>query len=332
VTTEQKAVSLPSVDTSSLTQYFLETIISSGVPAVFTIVVLAFAAKSFKSAKDASSSGPNGGLFSQSAVSQVYDDLYGNPNAQKPKLPFGPRPSNATPKNLGIPSTQYFKVTKLNDKYQSFDYSLTAATQSKAKAAAKVRSQAFDSALQRSFDSSIAEIKPAQKSDLLTEEKGFLEEGGKILNSIIALQGRLTELVIKEEMRSMDVELGEVDAHAGDEKDVIDAKIVDEKKKDKKSKSSKNKSNKKEISKLIKEIEKLNSDLLRLEIEFISAVIEIMGPDRANAIRGAILGNIAGGGVGVAGGLLKSLQDRPIAAILSTIGYSSTDRAGLTYL
>jgi hypothetical protein len=168
VTTEQKAVSLPSVDTSSLTQYFLETIISSGVPAVFTIVVLAFAAKSFKSAKDASSSGPNGGLFSQSAVSQVYDDLYGNPDAQKPKLPFGPRPSNATPKNLGIPSTQYFKVTKLNDKYQSFDYSLTAATQSKAKAAAKVRSQAFDSALQRSFDSSIAEIKPAQKSDLLT--------------------------------------------------------------------------------------------------------------------------------------------------------------------
>ena len=93
-----------------------------------------------------------------------------------------------------------------------------------------------------------------------------MEEGGKILNSIIALQGRLTELVIKEEMRSMDVELGEVDAHTGDEKDVIDAQIIEDKKKDKKSKSSKNKSNKKEISKLIKEIEKLNSDLLRLEV------------------------------------------------------------------
>jgi hypothetical protein len=47
-----------------------------------------------------------------------------------------------------------------------------------------------------------------------------------------------------------------------------------------------------------------------------------MGPDRANAIRAAILGNIAGGGVGVAGGLIKSLQNRPIAAIFNTIGYS----------
>jgi|AntRauTorckE5430_2_1112549.scaffolds.fasta_scaffold00537_9 ClpP class serine protease len=47
-----------------------------------------------------------------------------------------------------------------------------------------------------------------------------------------------------------------------------------------------------------------------------------MGSDRANAIRAAILGNINGGGAGVAGGLIKSLQDRPLSAILKTIGYS----------
>lgn len=57
------------------------------------------------------------------------------------------------------------------------------------------------------------------------------------------------------------------------------------------------------------------------------AVIEIMGPDRANAIRAALLGNIAGGAAGVAGGLLKSLQNRPLSAVLSTIGYSNEDGA-----
>jgi len=50
-----------------------------------------------------------------------------------------------------------------------------------------------------------------------------------------------------------------------------------------------------------------------------------MGPDRANGIRSALLGNIAGGGAAVAGGLIKSLQDRPLSMMLETIGYSSTD-------
>ena len=277
ISTEIRAVPLPSVDTSSLTQYFLETLISNGLPAFFWIVVVAFAAKSIKSAKDAGNqSGPNGGLFSKNAVTEIYDDLYGNPEAQKPMLPFGPgRASNAIPKNLGIPTDQYFKITKLNSKYESFDFSLTAATQSKAKAAAKYRAQTFDSALQRSFDSSIAEINSAQKSDLLTEEKAFLKEGGKMLGNLIQLQGTLTELIIGEEMRTMDVEIGEVDAYNGDEKDVIDATIVKkDKDKDaakKESKKSSKKSNKKDINKLVKEIQKVNTDLLKLEMEFIRA-------------------------------------------------------------
>lgn len=57
-------------------------------------------------------------------------------------------------------------------------------------------------------------------------------------------------------------------------------------------------------------------------LEFVCTVVEIMGPDRANAIRAALLGNIAGGGAGVAGGLITSLKDRPLSAILNTIGYS----------
>lgn len=266
------SISLPSVDTSSLTQYLLETVISNGVPAFFWIAVIAFAAKSFKSAKQASGGdGPNGGLFSsQSVVAEIYDDLYGSsPQSQRPSFPFSPRGGKSTPKNLGVPKDEYLKITKLNDKYQSFDYSLTAATQSKAKAAAMYRSKAFDSALQRSFDSSIEEITPAQKSDLLAEEKAFLAEGGNMLENLTRLQVQLTELIIREEMKGMDVEIGEVDAHP---KDVLDATIIDEKKDDSEKKSVEKKDKKKDkksVSKLVKEIEKENTALLRLEMEFI---------------------------------------------------------------
>lgn len=58
--------------------------------------------------------------------------------------------------------------------------------------------------------------------------------------------------------------------------------------------------------------------MLRLEMEFIRAVVEIMGPDRANAIRAALIGNITGGGAGTAGGLLNSLQERPLSQIINT--------------
>ena len=99
-----------------------------------------------------------------------------------------------------------------------------------------------------------------------------MREGGKMLNNLVELQGRLTELVIRDEMKSMDVEIGEMDAHSvDDEKDVIDATIVEEEKDKaimKKSEKKKN-SNKKDISKLVKEIEKQNTDLLKLEMEFI---------------------------------------------------------------
>ena len=56
----------------------------------------------------------------------------------------------------------------------------------------------------------------------------------------------------------------------------------------------------------------------------LSIVIEIFGPNRANAIRAALIGNIEGGGAGVAGGLITSLQDRPLSAILDTLGYNES--------
>jgi signal peptide peptidase SppA len=325
--TEYHAITVPSVsvavDTSSLTQYLLETIISAGVPALFWVAIIAFAAKSIKGARESSSSGPNGGLFGKTAITELYDDLYGSDNS-KPSFPmFGRRGSQMTPKNIGIPEQQYLQITKLNDRYNSYEYSLTAATQSKAKAASKFRSKAFDLALQRSINSSLTELTPSEKSDLLTEEKQFLRIGAEHLEKITSLQKQITDLVIQEEMREMDVEVGEVDAYG--KSGVVDAEIVSKNKSDKdekKAKKKKSKSNSNKLNKLIKEIQEENQELLKLELEFIRVVIEIFGSDRANAIRAALLGNIAGGGAAIAGSLLKSVQDRPLSVMLEAIGYS----------
>ena len=51
-------------------------------------------------------------------------------------------------------------------------------------------------------------------------------------------------------------------------------------------------------------------------------MIDIMGPDRANGIRSALLGNISGGGLVTGGALLKNLQERPLSLVLQKIGYS----------
>ncbi len=206
---------------------------------------------------------------------------------------FAPNKSKSIPKNLGIPEKQYLKITKLNDIYDSYDYSLTSATQSKAFAAANYRSRSFNSALQKSiFQSSALELTNGQKVDLLLEEKEFLKRGTDILDSITELQYLLTDLIIKEEMDAMDVQVGEVDVNmaidativekGSDEVDAADGKNVtatsDEE--EKKTQNRKKSSNKKEINKLVKEIEKENTELLRLEMEFIRAVVETMGPDR----------------------------------------------------
>jgi len=78
----------------------------------------------------------------------------------------------------------------------------------------------------------------------------------------------------------------------------------------------------------IKELEKLNTELTKLELEFVRCVVEILGAEYANGIRALMLGNLEGGnGIG-AGSLLKTLQDRPLAAILKTTPFfsSSTTR------
>ena len=271
---------------------------------------------------------------------------------------FGPPGANGrkpSKKNLGIPYKEYIKVTRLNDKFDSYGYSLTAATESKALAAAQLRSSNFDRALSRSIASGLTPLTPGEKADLIRVEKELLTVGGKIVSEMAALQRKMTDVVIKNEMTAMNVQIGEVDAE-GDGGEYVQAKenegiivdaVIEEKngavepfddddKSDVKSdaansvassgKAKVKKSGLKSMLKSrtlnadLKELSELNTEVTKLELAFVKCVIEILGPERANGVRAAILGNEAGG-TAAAGTLLKSLQERPLKSVLQSLGY-----------
>eukprot|EP00566_Odontella_aurita_P036604 CAMPEP_0113572956 /NCGR_PEP_ID=MMETSP0015_2-20120614/26363_1 /TAXON_ID=2838 /ORGANISM="Odontella" /LENGTH=758 /DNA_ID=CAMNT_0000476007 /DNA_START=103 /DNA_END=2379 /DNA_ORIENTATION=+ /assembly_acc=CAM_ASM_000160 len=352
------------IEWSSLAEYALQQVISAGIPAVFALVVVFFAAKAFNvgGKKENSDFWGDG----ESAVDDLYNDLYGDGNAQRggmPKLSSllgggGKRSGGIPSRNLGVPTKKYLKIERLNERYDSYSYSLTSATRSKALAAATLREQNFDRALERAVDSSLSELTPAEKTDLLRAEKELLKVGGGIVSNMRAVQQDLTDRVIRDEMKRMDVDVGELDPEAGEyegvdeEEGVIVDAVIDEEndaeegnvdsanaaaddtsknKADKKGRSRKVKSTPKanvktllksaNINKDIKTLEELNTELVKLELSFIRAVIEILGPERANGVRAAILGNEEGG-VANAGALLKSLTDRPLSAILAGMGYT----------
>jgi len=211
--------------------------------------------------------------------------------------------NTSTIKNLGIPSETYLTLTPLNPMYQSYEYSFTAATQSKAKAAAQLRTKNFDQALKRAVDSSLLPLTSAEVVDLFTEEKAFLKQGKEIMNTIRSIQYKITKQVIDQEMEAMDVRVGEVDPHPLKEEkekkkmDDVGTNPMD-------SATTSTTSNEKlhdhrvsetswwkhtwnrffpskddvAIEKLISQLEEENSELLRLELEFIRSVVEIMGP------------------------------------------------------
>lgn len=77
-----------------------------------------------------------------------------------------------------------------------------------------------------------------------------------------------------------------------------------------------------DIMRAVKEVESINTDIMLLELDFVRSVVEVLGPDRADAIRTAIVGNIIGGEVGT---LLRTLKERPLATVLSSLVHAAHD-------
>ena len=260
--------------------YLAESIISNGVPAFFTILVLGFAASQFRSSRDRRDLSK-----AQNPVARLYDDLYGD--QEQPmglgKL-FGGNSKDVTlPQNLGVPREQFFQLTHLNRKYESYQYSFTAATTSKAQAAATLRQSSLQRALGKALGPSLA---PSVLARLATAEQRFLKEGALTLQEVQNLQTQLTQSTVDDELKAMGLE------------NVYALSATN------KTQTTKSKSRNDQLQSLAK----AQRELQMLELDFIKEVITVVGPEQAAAVRTALLGS--------GGSILQALQDRPLSSLL----------------
>jgi len=266
--------------------------------------------------------------------------LFGGPNKQVGGRGGGiDRPTSKL--NIGIPKTTYLKVTKLNSRYDSYRYSMIEATRGKAVAASELRAKGFENALWRALGingsdgaagGALGNLTPAEGTALLTLERDFLSEGAGLVKEAAELMREITNAAVLEEMEELGFEAGVLDAIVNST--VIDAEVVskdgedekteegasttndDEVKIDSKEKKKPRKMEKHaDIIRAVKEVEALNGEILMLELDFLRSVVEVLGPNRADAIRTAVVGNMING---EAGTLLRTLRERPLATVLSS--------------
>ena len=298
---------LDSATSSPLFEYFMQTIISNGVPAFFTVVTFFFVAKFFRGSKDDS-------FREETAISELYEDLYGS---QKKKgsmggLSFGSR-SPKSSRNLGIPSEQYIKVRNWNQKLDSYRFSMDSATKSKAAAAARYREKSFDRALQQGLGS-LSTLSPHVKTSLLRAEEIFLREASLLVAELQSCQAKLAGQAIAREMKRMGSDITDMDPSPSS--NITNSTTKNETG----SFSFFGKSNS------MKELNKIQGELTQLELDFVREVVRIVGPESAAGVRAALMGDYAGRGIG---GLLTQLQERPLSVMLEGAADHGTTKKSL---
>ena len=332
----------------SLVKLLLETMIVNGVPAVFTIVVIGFAALQFRPRKgDDGEDGEGSGLRDRfgkknNPAAELYSDLYEGDEMSKPMSPFAFlkafKGDSATPAavNRGVPALQYIDIKNVNKKYDSYEYTVTAATESKAKAAADYRAKNFERALKLSLNpmsgehSDGRELSAFAKTTLLALEKQFLKDGSKFLNEVQTAQAELTKTAIDEEMEAMGVDVYELDpqfpnATAANE---TGAEMRPDSWGNKGGPSKRQqKAGAKNTEAIFNKLTKAQKDLMKVEMDFVKDVVATLGSERATGMRTALLGDIAARGTG---GLLTQMKERPLSALLQGIstGKDATDAVG----
>jgi Peptidase family S49 N-terminal/Peptidase family S49 len=302
------------VTSSPLFEYFLQTVISYAVPTFFTLVTIFFAASAFRKRESVDFSSVN----PETAIAELYSDLYGETKPQRGGFALGGRLNKAQRRNLGIPESEFLKITNLNERYDSYDFSLRKATKSKAYAASKYRSRSFDRALAVALAGD--EMPVYAKSMLLEAEKNFLTTAKVLISEIQTLETRLAGATIDEELKRIGMKQFKVEPE-----DVIDAQVESSNttlaanttegfskftfwKKDGK-------------SELLQSISKLQRELKQAELNFLQDVVAAVGTKRGLGIRAALLGDVAARG---SAGLFNQLEERPLSAILSS---SDTEEA-----
>eukprot|EP00594_Rhizosolenia_setigera_P005650 CAMPEP_0178950576 /NCGR_PEP_ID=MMETSP0789-20121207/6734_1 /TAXON_ID=3005 /ORGANISM="Rhizosolenia setigera, Strain CCMP 1694" /LENGTH=601 /DNA_ID=CAMNT_0020631327 /DNA_START=224 /DNA_END=2029 /DNA_ORIENTATION=- len=299
--------------------------ISVGVPTAAALVIIGFAASAFSKGRNESSNNLRG----NSIASEMYEDLYGDSSSSSgpSSLPFslpGRSKKSSLPRNAGIPEKSYLRITNINSILESYDFSVSSATESKASAASVQRERNFDRAVDKVF---AKELTPRQKKDLVILENIFLKEGSVMLEELEKLQRTSVERSLNtwlDKLRKEDDELSSEEQDEG----VIDAEIVNGTSSNSTSSSSSSggvmekvqnvmNPEKRQLDKQLSEISKINSDLAKLELNFMKDVMTAVGTDRAAMVSALWVGNVVDGN-GIGGSLIKSIKERPLSKLLGS--------------
>jgi len=320
--------------TEHLTELFFETLISYGLPAICKLIIIAFTASQFRSIKNGKKKTVDS--ESKNPAADLYRDLYDGDDEEEKgglmsiitgllKEGTSQDDDNEGEHNRGVPAKEYITMTNVNQKFDSYEYSMKAATHSKAYAAANYRSKNFDRAMQLALQGTgVASISAHVKTSLLQLEKDFLVEGSELVQKIQTIQTRLTKETIDEQIDTMGMtsafELDPSDTKEADDSEGNEKANAKKKKADAKKKKANN-------AKQLIELNKNQKELMTLELNFIKNIVETFGSERATGIRTALLGDIAARG---SGGLLIQLQERPLSIMLGSLDYSSSSDETIT--
>ena len=317
-----------------LMNYFLETLISLAVPTVLGVGAIAIIARIVRAEGGSRSQrGRKNGMDSDySPLADLYNDLYGD-QLQGPsrgglqqffrqdRRPLTP------PKNVGIPSREYITITNLNQKYQSYRYSMTAAMQTKALAASQYRNAALRKAIDKSLagttDNTLASLSTHQLSQLAQTEKEFLSEGSVLVEELSQLQTELTQLALDDEVAMMGLDSvyepdPSLSAITEDDQHDANATFINQKR----SKIRFRDIGKKRQAALLNQSAKTQLQLTKLELKFRRDLIRIAGPGHAASLRAALIGSTSTS-------LLTALQDRPLSQVLGTTATADSRPANL---
>jgi hypothetical protein len=236
-----------------------------------------------------------------SSKSGLYSDLYDStqqPQQEKSRWDrFSSTKQSAGPaKNVGIPAKKYITITNINDRYSSYEYSMNAATESKAKAAAIGQRTNLERAFTKATSLDYTEKEMSSLNDAQTT---FQTKGLKLLSQIRELQLELTRDTLTE--KSGSTKNSDKDKKSRWHKFWI--ALTDDKDSTTETKETRT-----------AKLADAQQELLLAEMEFVSRVISIAGPStkRGESLKAVLLGDISSRGTEA---LLESLEGGPLTTL-----------------
>ena len=200
---------LPPGASSDLTLYFLRSLIDALVPAAAALIVLAFASKVFGRASGggAGAGGPRQQQGDDDGQQLDYYQRFFEQDREGEApgrggsirgLLSGLRRGGEGPR-LG-PKDQFLRVTKLNDRYESYDFSLTSAVDSRPKALLDYRKRGVADVVERALSSYGGKVLLPQDAceELVKAERSLLSRGSDLLSDLSAAKLKLGELVAED--------------------------------------------------------------------------------------------------------------------------------------